>query len=123
MLKRKEQGVDKFCKVFGFTFSKLGPMECDFKIIGEKNTPVGYAQVVVTESLIRYSWPLSVSVSDLSLLKAKVMNPVLIWACDDGICYTNLEDTYGNFRWVDGDLRLFFYKQKSIKYIKYGKVE
>lgn len=119
MLKRKEQAVKKLCDVFGMSYLKLGPLECDFKLLSDASVPIGYAQVVEVDGMIRYSYPLSISIQELSLLKSKVMNPIIIWACDDGILYTKIKDTYGTFRWYNNDLHLFFTKQKNIKFIKY----
>jgi len=59
----------------------------------------------------------------------KRLNPVVIWACDDGIIYGKPNEIQGDVRWGgrkpregsynDQELMLYYPKQEGTRYIKY----
>ncbi len=54
----------------------------------------------------------------------KRLNPVIIWACEDGIMYGKVKDIYGTVSWMgttelDSELVVQYQKQKTFKYARY----
>jgi hypothetical protein len=57
-------------------------------------------------------------------------NPVVLWACDDGIIYARAKNIDGQIKWGSflphldlaehGELMCYYAKQKHFKYIKYN---
>jgi len=116
----KEDAIKKFSSFFDVNYVKLGFTECDYKITKiDSNVPISYVQIIIVESKIRSSYPLKISGIEFSKLISKMLNPVIIWACDDGIIYGKVKDLYGTFRGNEDDIYLFIDKQKKLKYIKY----
>jgi hypothetical protein len=59
----------------------------------------------------------------------KRLNPVIIWACDDGIIYAQANQLVGEIKWGgrppregsynDAELMVYYDKQKCMKYVRY----
>ena len=59
----------------------------------------------------------------------KRLNPVIIWACDDGLIYGKPTHLTGDVRWGgrkprdgaynDEEIMIYYDKQKEFRYIKY----
>ena len=62
-------------------------------------------------------------------LADKRLNPVIIWAGEDGIVYARVKEIQGEVRWGgrkprpgsanDEELMVYFDKQKAFKYLRY----
>lgn len=75
------------------------------------------------------AYPLPISATKVTKLCAKRLNPVVIWACEDGIIYGKVNEIVGEVRWggrkprkdaySDEELMLYYPKQKTFKYAKY----
>jgi hypothetical protein len=70
---------------------------------------------------IASAFPVTVKCKDIVSLFDKRLNPVVIWACEDGIIYARVEDIRGDIL-VDrtgSELVAVYPKQKSFKYLRY----
>ena len=71
-----------------------------------------------------------IAIRKLVKLCDKRLNPVMIWACDDGIIYAKVKDIYGDIRWGgrkpragavnDEEVMAYYDKQRAFKYIRYS---
>jgi len=76
---------------------KLDENDVDFVIMQGK-TPVSFVEVKGRNFPVRKSFPLPVSARKLVKLCDKKVNPIIIWACTDGIIYAKLEHLKGTLR-------------------------
>lgn len=118
-LRRAENAIKLFVSMFGGSYEKLGPLDIDYKIFNSDGEVLGYAEVTSRHRTMRDSYPLPISASKLVKLFEKRLNPVAIWACDDGLIYTKLSGIRGELISSDNELTMFFEKQKSFKYVKF----
>ena len=75
------------------------------------------------------AFPLPVANRKLIKLADKELNPIIIWACEDGIIYGRLDEIEGITRWGgrkarygaanDQEVMCYYSKQPGLKYIKY----
>jgi hypothetical protein len=126
---REQKAIKLFVSTFGGTFSKLGPFDVDYKVFDKEGKLVAYVEVKGRVRTIRNAYPLPVSAAKLTKLAAKRLAPVIIWACDDGIIYSNVNNLEGTVKWGgreprpgaahDAELMVYYDKQKSFKYVRY----
>jgi hypothetical protein len=126
---KKAKAITTFTKTFGGNYDKLGPQDIDYKIYDSNKVPIAYAEVVIRNRTIREAYPLYIQASRLVKLTDKRLNPVIIWACEDGIIYAKVKDIYGQIKWGglppqpesnnNNQLICYYDKQKQCKYIKY----
>lgn len=116
---KKEQAISEFTKRFKGRYSKIGPNDVDFKIIDSKGKMIGYAEIIISSRVVSQSYPVTVNVELLSKLISKRLNPVLIWACEDGYIYGRPNLIVGKTVWSENELLIFYNKQKNLKYFKY----
>lgn len=126
---RKAKAITTFTKTFGGNYDKLSPQDIDYKIYDSNKVPIAYAEVVIRNRTIREAYPLYIQASRLVKLTDKRLNPVIIWACEDGIIYAKVKDIYGQIKWGglppqpesnnNNQLICYYDKQKQCKYIKY----
>jgi len=74
-------------------------------------------------------YPLPVACRKIVKLCDKRLNPVIIWACDDGIVYGQASKIEGNIKWGgrkpregavnDQELMIYYDKQKTLRYFRY----
>ena len=98
-LDRKKKAARIFVNIFGGSFSALSVLDTDFKILDKERNLISYAEVVVMKGKYSQSMSLHVSVSRLSKLCNKRLNPVVIWSFDDGIVYAKVVNISGKLSW------------------------
>lgn len=128
-LDRERKAIEAFCKIFNGSYQKLGSLDIDFKIFDSEGKLLGYVEVKGRHRNIANAYPLPIAAKKLVKLMEKRHNPVVIWACDDGILYAKMQELVGDIRWGgmkprvgaanDMELMAYYDKQKAIKYLKY----
>ncbi len=126
---REKKAINTFINVFNGSSQKLGPQDIDFKVFNKDGTLIAYAEVKGRLRSMKTAYPLPVALSKLSKLIEKRLNPVLIWACDDGIIYGKVFNLVGEVRMggrapreggnTDIEMMVYFDKQKEFKYVRY----
>jgi hypothetical protein len=128
-LVREKKAITTFVNVFGGSFKKLGPHDVDYKVFDKDGTLIAYTEVKGRLKSMKVSYPLPVALSKMSKLIEKRLNPVLIWACDDGIIYGKVFSLVGEVRLggrppregtnTDVEMMVYFEKQKELKYVRF----
>lgn len=128
-LEREKKAISTFVKVFNGSFKKLGPTDIDFKVFDKDGGLIAYAEVKGRLRSMKTAYPLPIALSKLSKLIEKRLNPVLIWACDDGIIYGKVFNLIGEVRMggrppreggnTDREMMVYFDKQKELKYVRF----
>lgn len=120
------KAINTFVSLFGGSYSKLDHNDIDFKIFNKDKELIAYAEVKGRKKMMSVAFPLPVSIRKLLKLSDKKLNPVMIWACDDGIIYAKIKDLVGLIKWGgrkpregafnDSELMAYFDKD-NFKYI------
>ena len=129
-LQRERRAVERFVSLFGGKFKKLGPNDIDFRLFDKDKKIIGYVEVKGKSCDLKNAFPLYVAARKLVKLCDKRLNPVIIWACEDGIIYGKVPELIGEMRWGgrsdiregcvnDQELMAYFDYQKPFKYLKY----
>jgi len=128
-LLREKKAITTFVNVFNGSFKKLGPQDIDYKVFDKDSNIIAYAEVKGRLKTMKTAYPLPVALSKLSKLIEKRLNPVLIWACDDGIIYGKVFKLFGEVRMggrtpreggnTDIEMMVYFDKQKELKYVRF----
>ena len=128
-LKREAQAIEKFVNMFGGSFKKLGPNDIDYRVFDSKGDLIAYVEVKGRLRPIKEAYPLPVAARKVVKLCDKRLNPVMIWACEDGIIYAKIPEIEGTVRWGgrkpraysfnDEELMIYYDKQKGFKYVRY----
>tara|TARA_R100001594_G_C3936802_1_gene239607 strand:- start:118 stop:537 length:420 start_codon:yes stop_codon:yes gene_type:complete len=129
-LTRERKAIEKFVNLFDGRFKKLGPNDIDFRIYDSSNRILGYAEVKGKKCVLKDAFPLYVAARKLVKLCDKRLNPVIIWACDDGIIYAKVPNIEGTLRWGgrsekredtlnDQELMVYFEYSREFKYLRY----
>lgn len=126
---RETKAITTFVKLFEGSFQKLGPNDIDYKVFDKSKKLIAYAEVKGRLLTIPNAYPLPIATRKLTKLADKRLNPVVIWACDDGIIYGRLTDIQGKIKWGgrpkrngsynDNELMAYYEKQKTLKYVRY----
>ena len=127
-LLREKKAIEVFVNVFEGSYLKLDPQDIDYKVFKDGKL-IAYAEVKGRLKTMKTAYPLPVALSKLSKLIAKRLNPVLIWACDDGIIYGKVVDLIGEVRYggrspreggnTDAEMMVYYDKQKALKYVRF----
>ena len=128
-LEREKKAIQKFVSRFKGSFKKLGPNDIDFRVFDEKGKLIAYAEVKGRYRSIANAYPLSIAARKVVKLCDKRLNPVIIWACDDGIIYGKPTHLHGQVRWGgrkpregavnDEELMVYYDKQEEFRYFRY----
>ena len=128
-LRREKKAIETFVKIFGGSFKKLDPMDIDYKVFDKDGKLIAYAEVKGRIRCIRDAYPLPIAMRKIVKLMDKRLNPVIIWACDDGIIYGKPDKIEGLVKWGgrtpraessnDAELMVYYEKQKGMKYVRY----
>jgi len=128
-LEREKKAITLFVNTFGGSFQKLDPFDIDYKIFDREGKLIAYAEVKGRVRVIRDAYPLPIAARKLVKLADKRLNPVIIWACDDGIIYGKADRIVGEIMWGgripregavnDSELMVYYEKQKEFKYVRY----
>jgi len=126
---REKKAIETFVKIFGGSFKKLGQQDIDYKVFDKDATLIAYAEIKGRLKNMKTAYPLPVALSKLSKLIEKRLNPVLIWACDDGIIYGKVFSLVGEVKLggripreggnTDIEMMVYFDQQRSLKYVRY----
>ncbi len=128
-LTRERKAIDYFVKRFNGSYKKLGPNDIDYKVFDEKGNLIAYAEVKGRYKTLANCFPLPIACRKVVKLCDKRLNPVIIWACDDGIVYGQPSQIHGVVKWGgraprdgavnDQELMIYYDKQKTIRYFRY----
>ena len=126
---RELKAITKFVERFNGSFKKLDPLDIDYRVYNKEGNIIAYVEVKGRFKDMADAYPLPVSATKVTKLCAKRLNPVLVWACEDGIIYGKVKEIVGEVRWggrkprkgwySDEELMLYYSKQKTFKYAKY----
>lgn len=115
---REKKAIDRFVSIFDGKHQKLGVNDVDYKVFDSKGDLISYVEVVGHKKNIANSYPLPAPCRNLIKLVDKRLNPVVIWACDDGIIYGQLKKIKGHILF-ENEMMAYYNKQKAFKYIRY----
>lgn len=129
-LVRETKAIDRFVRLFKGSYKKLGPNDIDFRVFDKDKKIIAYVEVKGKSSWLKDCFPLYVAARKLVKLCDKRLNPVVMWACNDGIIYAKVPELVGEMRWGgrndirddainDQELMVYFENQKCFKYLKY----
>ena len=128
-ISRERRAVEYFVKRFEGSYKKLGPNDIDYKIFDKDKNLIAYAEVKGRYRSITNCYPLPVACRKVVKLCDKRLNPVIIWACDDGIVYGKPYELNGSVKWGgrkpregaanDQELMIYYDKQKTLRYFRY----
>jgi len=127
--KKKHKAIETFISTFGGSYHAQTKGDIDYKI-SKDGELIAYMEVAIRNKTIATAYPLIVPAARIVKLADKRLNPVLMWACDDGIIYARLKDVEAQIKWGSllphldlaehGELMCYYAKQKHFKYIKYS---
>lgn len=130
-LDRETIAIQTFVRMFNGSYKKLDPNDIDYRVYDSDGKLISYAEVKGMKRNYVDAYPLPVAVRKLVKLADKRLNPVIIWACNDGIVYSKVKDLNGYIRWSgriprtnsynDQELMSYFYKSNTFKFIPYDK--
>jgi hypothetical protein len=128
-LKREHKAIETFVNTFGGSFKKLDPYDIDYKVFDKEGKLIAYAEVKGRIKTMHNAYPLPVAARKAVKLTDKRLNPVMIWACEDGIIYGKVDKLKGEIKWGgrpprdnsfnDDELMIYYDKQKALKYIRF----
>ena len=128
-LRRERKAIDTFVKTFGGSYQKLDPLDVDYKIFDKDKKLIAYAEVKGRIRPMRDAYPLPIAIRKLVKLADKSLNPVVSWACEDGIIYGRPEKLRGEIKYGgrkiredsydDQELMAYYEKQKGLKYVRF----
>ena len=128
-LKRERVAIKKFVDIFGGSFQKLDQFDIDYKIFDKEKNLIAYAEVKSRIKPMINAYPLPISIKKLVKLSDKRLNPVVIWACEDGIIYAKVNELVGQIKFSgrttramsvnDMELMAYYDKQKAFKYVRF----
>ena len=128
-LRRERKAIETYANTFGFTFEKLGKEDIDFRLLDKDRNVIGYAEIKGRVMSMRDAYPLPLSAHKALKLYNKRLNPIVIWSCDDGIIYANLDKLVGTFKLggrsprpgsiSDKELMVYYDRQRTMKYIRF----
>tara|TARA_R110000868_G_scaffold9795_7_gene48254 strand:- start:13132 stop:13548 length:417 start_codon:yes stop_codon:yes gene_type:complete len=126
---REQKAIKTFVSVFSGSYKKLDPNDIDFRVYDSNDNLIAFAEVKARLRKLSEAFPLPVSARKLVKLGDKRLNPVMIWACDDGIIYSRITLLLGEIKWGgrkpqegsvnDQELMVYFNNNTNFKYVKY----
>jgi hypothetical protein len=128
-LKREHKAITTFVNTFGGSFQKLDPHDIDYKVFDKDRNLIAYVEVKGRIRTMHNAYPLPVAARKLVKLTDKRLNPVVIWACEDGIIYGKVNKLKGEIKWGgrtprdnsfnDTELMVYYEKQKALRYVRF----
>lgn len=128
-LRREKKAIEIFVNTFGGSYKKLDPQDIDYKIFDKKGELIAYAEVKGRVRTMNAAYPLPIALRKISKLADKRLNPLVIWACEDGIIYGKVNKLKGEIKWDgrvprensfnDSELMIYYDKQKELKYVRF----
>lgn len=128
-LTREKKAIEKFVGIFGGSYKKLGSNDIDYRVFDSSKNLIAYAEVKGRLRALKDAYPLPVAARKIVKLCDKRLNPVMIWACEDGIIYAKVSEIQGSVRWGgrkprensfnDEELMIYYEQQKGFKYVRF----
>ena len=128
-LKREKRAIELFVSIFEGSYKKLDPLDVDYKVFDKEGNLIAYAEVKGRIRTMSNAYPLPISVKKLVKLVDKRMTAVVIWSCEDGIVYGNVNNIVGEIRFGgrkiregspnDQEIMAYYDRQKEIKYVRF----
>ncbi len=128
-IERERKAIKSFVRIFKGSFKKLGENDIDYKVFNKEGDLIAYAEVKGRLRPMNKAFPLPVAIRKLVKLSDKRLNPIMIWACEDGLIYSTVDKLKGEIRWGgrpprdgavnDSELMAYFQPNVNFKYIKY----
>jgi len=128
-LEREKKAIELFVNMFTGSYKKLDQFDIDYKVFDKDKTLIAYAEVKGLSKIINNAYPLLISARKIVKLADKRLNPIVIWACHDGIIYGKVDKLVGEIKWGgrtprensynDTELMIYYDKQSELKYIKF----
>ncbi|MAK56605.1 MAG: hypothetical protein CML17_12305 [Pusillimonas sp.] len=128
---REQRAITKFCSLFDLTFRKLGENDIDFQIF-KSDRLVGFVEVKGRHRIIADAYPLPIAIRKLNKLQGELApreDPVIVWACHDGIIYGKVRNITGTIRYGgrkvrdgasnDQELMAYFNPQEDLHHERY----
>lgn len=128
---REQRAITKFCSLFDLTFRKLGENDIDFQIF-KSDRLVGFVEVKGRHRIIADAYPLPIAIRKLNKLQGELApreDPVIVWACHDGIIYGKVRNITGTVRYGgrkvrdgasnDQELMAYFNPQEDLHHERY----
>jgi hypothetical protein len=128
-LTREKKAIEKFVGIFGGSYKKLGPNDIDYRVFDSSNNLIAYVEVKGRLRALKDAYPLPVAARKIVKLCDKRLNPVMIWACEDGIIYAKVSEIQGSVKWGgrkprensfnEEELMIYYEQQKGFKYVRF----
>ena len=128
-LTREKKAIEKFVGIFGGSYKKLGSNDIDYRVFDSSSNLIAYVEVKGRLRALKDAYPLPVAARKIVKLCDKRLNPVMIWACEDGIIYAKVSEIQGSVRWGgrkprensfnDEELMIYYEQQKGFKYVRF----
>lgn len=93
-IKRELKAIEFFINKYNLDYKKLGEWDIDFSL-HKNNILIGYAEVKGRNKNIDDAYPLPLAIRKIHSLTEKTKDPIIIWACYDGIIYAKLKKLNG----------------------------
>jgi hypothetical protein len=120
---REKKAIDLFVSIFKGSYKKLDQFDIDYKVSDDRGQLIAYVEVVGRIRTMKTSYPLPITLSKLNKLIEKRLNPVIVWACDDGIIYAEATKLEGVIKWGGlpprDEMMAYYDKHKTMKYVRY----
>lgn len=120
---REKKAIDLFVSIFKGSYKKLDQFDIDYKVSDDRGQLIAYVEVVGRMRSMKTSYPLPITLSKLNKLIDKRLNPVIVWACDDGIIYAEATKIEGVIKWGGlpprDEMMVYYDKHKTMKYVRY----
>jgi hypothetical protein len=127
-LDREDRAINTFVSSFKGSYNKLDKNDIDFEVL-HNHKVISYVEVKGRLRTLDKAFPLPIAVRKLVKLSDKRINPVVIWACEDGIIYSKVKDLDGVIRYSgrkprkgsanDLELMAYYNNNNNFKIIKY----
>lgn len=124
---RETKAIKTFCNAYNLKYNKLSDWDIDFLVYNDKFTT--HAEVKGRLRLAKDSYPLPLAIRKVYKLSEASKDPVIIWACNDGILYAKLVNLKGEIRKGgrnprqgsanDIEMMAYYPEQDDIKFLKY----
>lgn len=130
-IERENRAIEKFTELFNLSFTKLGRNDIDFQVF-QKDTLIGFVEVKGRHTNLSDAYPLPIAVRKLNKLQGELAprhNPMIVWACHDGIIYGRVRKLTGVIKQGgrkpregaanDQELMVYYNKQKDLHHAEY----
>lgn len=128
-LVRERKAIELFVSIFKGSYKKLDPFDIDYKVFDKDNNLIAYVEVKGRIRTMNAAYPLPISAAKLVKLVDKRLNPVIVWACEDGIIYAQANKLVGQIKWGgrpprdgsynDAEMMVYYDKQRTMKYVRF----